>query len=355
MKKFPIIPVIVAVVALAISIVAGRKVESGRATVISNKDRLARVYVPCMGMDKFLADLKWVKLIQDMGKVKGRMNENAAKYFARVLDSITDLDPDFHKAYQMGGMLISNELPQQAIDLLDKGRKYGLKEAWSLPYYSGFFAERFLPRKGEKSKTECLKMAEKYYEEAAQISGRPFYVDHAWMRLATRGAGEDPVAQLAAQRDFVMKLKPSYEGMEGMGEEMYMEGGMEMENSPYMLLSKRLIQRSSSLARKYVEDLDLAKDASYKQRLAGQLDKIRAVFEAFKPAGHTCDNCLNQYGPGQFFCAQCGEKVEAYGYCPGCWSQGKMVITSGNHCHICGGKVPCTKKTKVVAEAPAAK
>jgi hypothetical protein len=250
-------------------------------------------------------------------------------------------------------MLISNELPQDAIDLLQKGRKFGLKESWSLPYYSGFFAERFLPRKQQVPMNECLAMAEKYYEDAAKVSGRPFYVDHAWMRLATRGAGEDPVEQLVAQREFVLKMKPQVtemEGMPGAGEGMYMEGGMEMENSPYILLSRRLVQRSSGLAKRLVEEYGAAQDAEYKKNLEEQLKKVRDVFEAFKPAGHCCGNCLLQYGPGQFFCSGCGAKVQPYGYCRECWAKGKLVAVSGCFCHLCGAKSPDAPKVTAVAE-----
>jgi hypothetical protein len=347
MKRFPLIPTIVAIVAFALSVPCARRVETGRAELIANKDRVQRVYVPCMGMDKFIADLKWVMLIQDMGKVKGQLDENAARYFAKALDAITDLDPDLHKAYQMGGMFISNARPQDAISLLQKGRRYGLKDHWNLSYFSGFFAERFLPRVGQVPMSDCLKMAEQYYSES------PFYVHHAWLRLATREAGEDAVAQLVAQKDVVLKMKPQLSDIEGMpegsGADVYM-GGMEMESSPYAVLSGRLVQRSASLARQLVEEQRQAQDPEYRKTLAEQLLHVRQVFDAFRPAGHACGNCCAQYSAGQFFCCACGVKVEPFGYCRTCWAQGKLVVLTGDFCHNCGTKSPEALKRAKAAE-----
>ena len=128
--------------------------------------------------------------------------------------------------------------------------------------------------------------------------------------------------------------------MGGMPGSMEMAGGMEMENSPYTVLSRRLIQRSASLARRLVAEQSEAQDAEYKKTLAEQLVKVRGVFEAFKPAGHVCDNCLNEYSAGQFFCTGCGDKVKPFGYCRECWAKGKMVQLSGGDCSLCGAKSP---------------
>jgi len=351
MKKFPVIPLIVAIVALVLSVIAGRKVTEARKEMIDNENRIAWKHVSMLGMDKFIADLKWVKLIQDMGKVKGKMTENAALYFANALDSITDLDPDLTKAYDMGSLLIANQLPDRAIALLAKARKIALEQSWSWPYYSGFYAERFLPRKGTVSDAECFKQAQAFYEEASKLSGRPCYVDHAWMRLSTRDAGDCPVKQLAAQKDFVLELKPTYmegmegvEGAEGMPPEGAMmedmEGGMEMEDSAYSRLKARLLERSQALAIELLDRMAEESDPQKKDKLESDLDIVRAVFEEFRPKGRVCQNCLFAYGAGQFFCPKCGERVEAYGYCRECWKQGKMVLLHGDFCHICGAESP---------------
>ncbi|GAG48412.1 unnamed protein product, partial [marine sediment metagenome] len=65
MKKFPIVPIVVVIVAFALSILMARKVEEGRAGLVETG--AVRTYFPRLGLDKFVADLKWVKLVQEMG------------------------------------------------------------------------------------------------------------------------------------------------------------------------------------------------------------------------------------------------------------------------------------------------
>ncbi len=339
MKKFPIVPVIVAIAAFALSVLAASRVEDGRAALTNNSQRLSRVYLPHLGMDKFVADLKWVKIVQEMGwhSEEGEMTREAAIYFANVADSITDLDPDMATAYELVGLRVAIQAPQHAIDLFGKARKYGLKEDWRWPFYAGHITERYLSRT-DIPEADWRARATAFYGEASDVGGRPAYVDRVWMRCATGSAGENSVKQLLAQKTFVMNLKPAM--MAGLGGSMGVVGAnsMGLTDTSYSRLKKVLLREARVTVGELLVQIAEERNPAKKDALRRDLDEVRGVFDVFKPKGHVCSNCLDEYGPGEFFCSNCSKKVDPYGYCLGCWTRGSLILLQGEYCHICGAK-----------------
>jgi len=352
MKRLSFIPFIVAVAALVVAIVCGNSVKAQRAQLVTKQAQLQRTYMPLLGIEKYIADLRWIWLIQQMGRQSGELDAKGAAYFADVIDRLTDLDPDLEQAYLLATMHIAHAAPVQAVELLQKANRYGSTSSWRWPFLAGHISERYLNRAGVKE-DESLQMAENFFWESASLSGCPSYVERAWLRLKTRGAGDDPVQQLLAQKLEVAKLAQAYSGAafngaafngaEGDESMMPMDRSMMMEVSMPQRLAATLMDRAHGQIGRLLNEKSQAADDA-KATLAAQLTQLRGIYDEMRELGissgeHVCKNCLTGYGAGEFFCRSCGHGVKAFGYCPTCWKVGRLVLTSGNFCHISGDAV----------------
>ncbi len=344
MKRLSIISIAVALAALVLSMLAGRNVDQQRSQLVANQAQMQRVYLPRFGMDKYLADLRWVMLVQQMGQVKGgKITPEAGAYFADALEAITDMDPEFEKAYTMGAMLISSAVPIRAVKLLEKGVAQSRNPSWRYYFNLGFVAQRQLPNAGVPEE-ECQAKSLAAYEAACKLGDCPGHVERAWMYQATRGAGSDPVKVLLAQKDFVLKVhtdsfSDDSDSLTGGTNEFGPDSGTTAGR-----LSAWLAGRSRSLSHDLLARHLLETDAAKRQSIEADLKAVRAVYDQIRTLGlanadHACKHCLSAFGPGEFYCSSCGQEVKAYGYCRTCHAaNGKLVLPHGAYCHVCGTK-----------------
>jgi hypothetical protein len=338
MKKYASISVVVAIVALILSMLTGQRVESQRESLVNSKARSSRVYLPRLGIDKYLADLRWVLLVQQFGGVRtGRLSKEAAQYFANSLDELTDMDPDMQQAYDIGANFIANAAPAQAVALLDKGNEYALQKQWKWLFSAGYISERLLAQTGVDQE-ECNKHAERYFEKASLMSGANSYATRSWIRVATRQAGDDPVKRLLAQTDFVLDKCVSQDF--GGGSEGGMNTGTESENP----MVGWVLERSRNLSRGLLVQRDMQKNQAKRQELDQDLKLVRGAYKKLSTINmadseHVCPNCLSAYGPGEFHCSNCGDSVVPFGYCQHCWKEShQLIIMKGAYCPVCGMK-----------------
>lgn len=131
------------------------------------------------------ADLLWLRAIQfASGKDPSGRDYD---WFYGVIDRVTDLDPKFSYAYQIGGVVLSvlSDHVDQSNKLMEKGLKNDLTD-WQIPFHLGFNYLYHLK--------DNLKAAQ-YMEMAAKTPGSPAYLPLLAARLYTKG-GERQTALL---------------------------------------------------------------------------------------------------------------------------------------------------------------
>ena len=117
------------------------------------------------GYDNIVADSLYVQFIYYFGRHMRR--DRDFHNMAPVLDLVTDLDPQFHDAYFMGAMALSdNEQMAEAERLLEKGVRMNPEE-WRYAYSAGMAMFLF----GD-SEPQYLKAAE-FFKQAAALPGSP--------------------------------------------------------------------------------------------------------------------------------------------------------------------------------------
>jgi len=144
--------------------------------------------VAAMEYKEVTADFIWLQAVQLIAK--SRVGEYTGAHnldwFYKTMDLVTDLDPLFSSAYQVGGVVLSvlsDDVDSSNI-LLNKGMRYNPTD-WHLPFYLGFNYMYHLQ--------DNLKAAQ-YMEKASQIEGHPVYLPLLTARLYTNG--KDPQTAL---------------------------------------------------------------------------------------------------------------------------------------------------------------
>jgi len=116
-----------------------------------------------LGYHHLGADLLWLRLVQVVGKRSNTAHEYEWLYHA--LDVITDLDPQYDYAYQVGGIVLTHLANR--VDLSNKLLIKGLEPnptVWQIPFYIGFNYYFYLYDPGH---------AAEYIARASRITGRP--------------------------------------------------------------------------------------------------------------------------------------------------------------------------------------
>lgn len=126
-----------------------------------------------LGYREFVADLLWLKAIQFVGGKD--QTGKGYDWLYHVLDVVTDLDPKFFEAYQVGAMALSvlGSHPDQSVLLLQKGAAQ-IPDRWELYFYLGFNYFYFL---------DDFKNAAIHMEKATTLSGSPPYLVNLTAKL----------------------------------------------------------------------------------------------------------------------------------------------------------------------------
>jgi hypothetical protein len=119
-----------------------------------------------LGYHHLGADLLWLRTVQVVGKRSNTAQEYEWLYHA--LDVITDLDPQYDYAYQMGGIVLTQlaNRPELSNKLLEKGLEPN-PTVWQIPFYIGFNDFFYL---------QDPNRAADYIARASRLPGRPPYL-----------------------------------------------------------------------------------------------------------------------------------------------------------------------------------
>lgn len=143
-----------------------------------------------LGHQRLVADLLWLQAIQYYGDKLIRRTAhmpNLAPYF----DAITDLDPQFERAFSFGAYALADDLkaPDKAMALLEKGIRANPR-AWGLVNQAGFVSYFYLKNP--------LRAAG-YFSKAAQLPDTPPLARRMAARLYATGG--DHALSLALWKD----------------------------------------------------------------------------------------------------------------------------------------------------------
>ncbi len=119
-----------------------------------------------LGYDHLAADIIWLRAIQVIGEK--RISAEGYNWIYHALDVITTLDPKFHYAYQVGGVVLATL--GKKIDLSNALLEKGLKEnpdVWQIPFYLGFNHFFYM---------DDYKKAAEFMTITSRLPGRPFYI-----------------------------------------------------------------------------------------------------------------------------------------------------------------------------------
>lgn len=114
-----------------------------------------------LGQDIFVADLLWIDSIEYIGSHALGRNEDVVYNY---LDRVTDLDPHFFYAYQLGIFLLPEN---NNMDLAERIAQKGMEifpDRWELPYYMAFNYQFF---------AEDYEKAAEYYLKASDLPNAP--------------------------------------------------------------------------------------------------------------------------------------------------------------------------------------
>lgn len=157
--------IVIAVVVLGALVQASRSVEG----ISRKKLNIEVMYLPsaqfmsqvALGYRNLAADILWFRMIQYYGGYW--KNENDLSLFRHLVDVVTDLDPQFTFAYQLGALVISQDLGylEEGVAVLKKGMQNNPTDWW-LPFELGFLY--YVDARDYASAT-------RYFREASRLPG----------------------------------------------------------------------------------------------------------------------------------------------------------------------------------------
>ncbi len=358
MKHTPFISIIIMIVGFVGAIgISAKKLMPMRPDMYpkESQDQLERVYMPVLGIDKFYADIQWINLIQDMGQAmlkEGNQKEenpeakkDKAKYFYRQLDRLTNLSPNTDIFYTNGAMYISHDLPEKAIELLEKGDKYSTVRNWQRANYCAFIQDKVIGARTQDDAAKALMIPKiiQYLETALENNDAPAYVEREWLRKQAilKNIENDELGQLQLWYDhYLSKVVDTTSGMAG---EMAGENGT--PSQPYI---NEMDQASQTLrddimkkAQKIALDIWNSRtgaNAETNKTLDGKLAQVKEIFKAIAPQGHYSPVSLMPYNAGDKFDTATGTPIKVFGICKTCQAKGITTILHGSYCHVCGEK-----------------
>jgi hypothetical protein len=147
-----------------------------------------------LGYDRFMADILWIELIQELGGANCIDSENA-EYFYRKFDDILRLNPEFWKVAHVGGLHLGLEVPKETLKLLAIGAEHNPTD-WKLPYLAAFVTTNYLDSGDEAKELADAKM----WLQRAIDNGAPDYADRFMKRLKA-GTAFDYKKMVRARRE----------------------------------------------------------------------------------------------------------------------------------------------------------
>lgn len=311
MKKSLVVHIIVIVVSVALGSMLASSLVARQMTIAKSRDELSKS--PLGGFNKFASDVQWMLFINYCGSINSVKEENVDEIYNR-LNTILRNDPDFEKAYNIGGMMLSVRAPMKSAEILMRGANNpNLKTNWKLPFLAGYVLSHNVK---DKDDPQRLKKAEDMFRLAVQRGNPPeHHVVSSLLRtrakrIAQKGSSNgvpivnDKHAYLCAWFDEWRKTNSGKEEM--------------AQTSGIANINERILKAAQEAK---------ASDPKNKNILK-TVDKVIGKVLASQ---HLCPDCLSQYHAGDKFCSSCGYKVTIYGVCDKCGA-----VMRGQYCSECG-------------------
>ncbi len=314
------------VVGFVVSVFVSQQMHAKRGAFYDNKARETRVYMPWLGIDKFWADVSWLRCINALGRARKKMDNNMVKYFYGQFERITDLDPDFMPVYNVGVSFIAYEKPEKALGLMDKAEKLANKPDWHVPYQAAHWVLQIYARKekDEAKKKEHYSRAIEYLNKAIKIGGVPWYVENMLLHTTAKkdGVYGEALPELQAwhryykQRYAKARATMADTGAGGPeGKAAAPEAGMEMDMEADPVIERlrtRIKSRCLDLMKSLIADEKKA-TGNAKRKLMADQATVRGIFKDVNPAGHYAPRSLVAYDAGDLFDRATGDPVTPYG------------------------------------------
>lgn len=142
-----------------------------------------------LGFDTMVADLYWLRTVQYIGDdfwFKKRYPQ-----LFQLIDLVTDMDPKFEYAYEVGGIILSvySRRIDESIKILKKGYRQNLGY-WEIPFFLGFNYFYYL---GDYEK------AARYLTEASRLPRSPAYLPKLAAKLYAKAGDPDTAIEFLTQ------------------------------------------------------------------------------------------------------------------------------------------------------------
>jgi hypothetical protein len=312
MKKSLVVHIIVIVISVALGSILASSLAGRQMSIAKSRDELSKS--PLGGFNKFASDVQWMLFINYCGSINSVKEENVDEIYNR-LNTILRNDPDFVKAYNIGGMMLSVRAPVKSAEILMRGANNpNLKNNWKLPFLAGYVLSHNVKDKDDPKR---LKKAEEMFRLAVQRGNPPeHHVVSSLLRtrakrIAKKGKSNGiPIvnakhAYLCAWFD---EWRKSNKGREG-----FSSASVGISD-----MNERILKAAQEAKASEPGNKDILKT----------VDKVIGKVLANQ---HLCLECLSQYNAGDKFCSSCGLKVAVYGICGKCGT-----VMKGKHCSACG-------------------
>jgi len=325
MNKSSITHVVVMIIAISISSWLASSLQTKQATVSKSRTELASKTL--CGFNKFTADIQWMFFINHCGRLNSIDKENSKGVYNKLTDILNN-DPDFLKAYIIGGLMISSSAPVQAFQIFQKGvNNPKLKNNSRLPFLAGYVLIHDVKdedwnefRKTNKELPSRLTMAEKMFQTAIEReSTPPYHIVSSLMR--TRGQRFKERGRFRGikivnnHQSYILALFDYWQKNRKNNLEESSYGSISIND-----IEERLLNAIQFAKSEYPDNKYIAKT-------------IALITSKVFQNEHICSECFHPYAPGDQYCSNCGKKVTVYGTCKKCGE-----VLKGDFCSHCGLK-----------------
>lgn len=361
-NKFPVVSLLLFIVCFAgavyLSVAPSQLPELRGKMYTGVQQQLKHVFIPVAGLEKFYADAQWVAMVQRMAdssvvkKSDKKMSEEEekairvahAKVLYKQLDRLSDMDPNNEKFYEIGAMFLSNDIPNESMELLKKGDRLLKTPSYRYPFNQYCILNNVISSNDDAKRAANRPQMIELLGIAMDRSGAPDFIQNQWLRLQAEAKGydDDTIGRLRLWRDYyVSKAKASAteNGANGKpgsvsADSEYSYDGFSATERGVALLNQ-IMNMAHNMAVDNFKKRQTAKGDALK-KLQAEHKEISDIFFSVAPSGHYSKESLHSYEAGDLFDVYTGTPVTPYGVDPDMLQKGKIVVYKGAYSQATG-------------------